>query len=420
MHRVQHHGRLPAKYLRLSRPPASKRCKAVPRYAELLSSRLWYQPPHLLQVERRSGVGRRGRRTRIGCSDTTCHTRGEGLWSCGRYAGNAEGRVRTTDSGQHPGLRPARVHSPCFCYQVQRGVQAASPLVYRCCTSPPSAWISTRRSLTRPRGRTFTINCSAGTVAPPVKDPQRVHSSASAVCARPMSMAYASPICRPSEPQRRVALCNHGREDFPFYLREPAWALRLDFARRPISGSRSHTVVQPPATSFTCLADEVEDARTFRCATKAPLCLSVTSWFIPTSIVYWTCQISICLRHLTQSIAREMNISRRVVDGHVRSCPPLCQIPYRALCSVEVDAHLTGNVSLEFSLVAHHGVRWSRSWISPLLLVLPVACPDDEWLGDEFNLESCQNPRALPSTVQEQVRARLISEGTAWLTHGNP
>ena len=47
----------------------------------------------------------------------------------------------------------------------------------------------------------------------------RIPVQDSAVCTRPMSMAYASPICRRREPQRRAALCNHGREESWFNAR---------------------------------------------------------------------------------------------------------------------------------------------------------------------------------------------------------
>ena len=79
------------------------------------------------------------RRTQIGGDISLPHARFMLVVLCGetRKAGCGQGPP-TPVVPPTPGLRPARLHSACFSSQDQRGVQAASPFVHRCCRSPLS------------------------------------------------------------------------------------------------------------------------------------------------------------------------------------------------------------------------------------------------------------------------------------------
>ena len=152
----------------------------------------------------------------------------ESVWSCGRDPGNAENGVHGMTTGvRSPSDTRACVlpgaHRSCFCPPIQRGEQAASPLVYRCCRSPRSAWISSARSwmirmsLTKPCGRTFAISCLAGI---PLRCGWTAVIHRRASCQGPATRQWdpdvqcekaPSQICRRSEPQTRAELCDRGK-----------------------------------------------------------------------------------------------------------------------------------------------------------------------------------------------------------------
>ena len=210
---------------------------------------------HLLPAERGSVVGRRDRRTRRGCSDITLsHARLKlvVVWpGCGKRRRPCAERTTDSQSASCPGPQCLLLFSP---------------LDNWCCRSPPPAWISTAgRSLTRPCGRTFGINCSAGHSTSWWLD-HRLPRSRLLAATRSMlwkpefqckKARFSTVPCRwhthrrwRSQPQRRAALRNRGREDFWIFLCAPTWTRRLCFARcllvgRPL-GSGNAVQRSPP------------------------------------------------------------------------------------------------------------------------------------------------------------------------------
>ena len=210
---------------------------------------------HLLQAGSRSGVGRRDRRTRTG-GDISLP------WSCGRDAGNAERRVqrRTTDSSgpSDTGVCALPGSTRIALALKHSGVQAACRLFTDaagrlCHLGSPQLVLGgsggrLRDRVVEPSPSTATQGHSTMWWLDHCRPPSRLLSGTrnmlmdtrtsvqeSAGCTHPMTMAYASPISRRSKLQRRAALCNHKREGFLFYLRDPDWAPRLCFACRPTS-----------------------------------------------------------------------------------------------------------------------------------------------------------------------------------------
>ena len=243
LRRVPYPGSLLAKYVRLPWLPCLQGVQGTgSRYAGL-------RPRHLfLQVARRSGTGRRDRRSRIGGSDISLPL---APWK--RFGGGAGNPGPGKDCQlrwhlRHPGLRPAL--RSCFHSRGQHGEQAAS-LPHCCCRSPPSAWTRLTRAWTSRRSLTTPCRRCCGSfhfvVAPHFSDPQHV-------CGIPKSTArtrglHPSQVERMrianlllgSEQQRRVALCVHGRGDFLF-CPEPAagvGARPTDFRLPSVDTSRS-------------------------------------------------------------------------------------------------------------------------------------------------------------------------------------
>ena len=240
LRRVQYTSRLPAKYVRW---PWATVCRFALEPA--LAPR-----HHLLQLERRSGKGRRDRRSRIGGCDISLPL---APWKgavvalgCGKRGNLGAGKDYPLRWFlRHPGLRPAQAHRSCFYSWGQRGEQAASPLASSCCRWPPSTLISFIRTWTS--RMSLTISCSAGHSTSWWLDHRHPHSrlipgirskstgsrsrlQESAVWTRPKPSACASPICWRSEPQRRAALRVHGRGEILFCSPDPDSSSLFDMA----------------------------------------------------------------------------------------------------------------------------------------------------------------------------------------------
>ena len=91
-----------------------------------------------------------------------------------------------------------------------------------------TAWSLLRRQLPRALFHFVVAGLPSSTCAPPFRDPQRVFGI-------PKSTHPSQVERMRSEPQRRAALCVHGRGAFLFCSRDPAWVPRPCLNWRPLS-----------------------------------------------------------------------------------------------------------------------------------------------------------------------------------------